>query len=115
MKITLAEWRAFEDAWSEAPEGKNWCYDDQLLPTEDDFGNKIAIDIDPATKFELTGFMQWQGNGKPKPSGFFGNHGLDTAVKKWRKLCAFETRVIDIPKDKMADVQAALAAFGIKV
>ena len=114
MKITLGEWAAFNAAWTKADSDRNWYFDDQRLPDENEDGELID-GVDPSTKFDLTGFMAWQGEGEPRPSGFLAEQSLASAVRKWRKMSAFETRVIDIPKERFAEVQAALASFGIKI
>lgn len=108
MKITVAEWDAFMEAFATAdPEG-NWYYDDQDYSHETD-------EIDQSGKIQLTGFLAWQGKGDPCPSGFLGNHSLAVAVRRWRKSCAFDTHVIQVPKDKIDDVRLALSGFGIKI
>ena len=116
MKITWDEWKKFCEAWDDHPNGDNWFYDDQLLPNEDELGCEIPeIMIAPGTKFDLTGGMLWRGEGRPCPVDFLGEHGLDTAIRKWRKLRDFDSFIVTFPKSQSTainGIKSAIEALG---
>jgi hypothetical protein len=112
MKITLAEWQEFISAWDELPGHGNWYMDDQDIPGEDG-----CPSIGASETFELTGFLDWQGEGDYVNNclSFLGPWTLETAVKKWRKLRDFDVLFITAPKGRTEAVRAAVKALGCKV
>lgn len=105
MKITVAEWNEFCVAWDALPGGENWYVDSE--DDVDDQGN-------PNTKIEVCGELAWQGEGEPVPVGFLGEHSLATAIRKWRKERDFVFVVVEVPRDRINEVEALLRDLGCK-
>ena len=114
MKITVAEYLEFDKAWSDHPAREDWYLEKQEFPHEDRDGNLLP-GINRSDKFELTGQIFWQGRGDPRPSRFFGEWSLATAISKWRKARDFDVLTVTVPKDKTEAVRAAAVALGAKV
>lgn len=103
MKITGAE---FMDWYDNAfPEGYFWDSGDGAIPTHDD-DDKWLLAASDTYDLDSIGYLVAE-EGKPE---LF----VETAIKRWRKTRDTEFFAVHVPKAKVDDFNAALAALGIK-
>ena len=77
----------------------------------DDLGVDV-LEMDDTEKYEIVGEVRDQ-SGKREHDEF--SISLATQVRRWRTAQTTTLLQIQVPKDKLDEVQAALAPFGVKI
>lgn len=112
MRITKVDWDRF---WNDL--GPHWCVEDIDQSPEDDSG------LSPGDIITFScGEIRWQGGGDPVPSELvtrkdLGRYGapLMTVLRRWQRAQSHVTLAVEVPRDAVDRVRAALHELGCRV
>ena len=115
MKITVAEFKAFDD-YLNASWDENWSTSNQLETGADEYSG--PDDVEFVSTMADTDIVNFIGSdvdyhdvhGKSPPF----NHTM-AWFKKWRREQTHVRVLIDIPKDQIEKISTDLAALGCKI
>lgn len=114
MTISITK-GCFDRFWDEAI-GENWCID------EWDVNDERFLSAGAHEAFRIgTCFLQWQGEGDPKPSEWITQADIDGGVdglrilKRWQQGQASTVVAFELPNEALGDVVAYAKERGARV